>query len=328
MEAAGQSTAYFLVGPTASGKTAVAHWIAENHKYDILSADSMLVYTGMDIGTAKPSKEMQSRARYYGIDLTTPDNPFSVWEYRRYALDILKRNAHAARKTIVVGGTGLYVKALTDGLDALPGSDPALRAYWSEALKQHGIEKLQDALREKSPFLYEGLRDKANPRRLIRALELAAKGIGDMPGNPREENGQRDCGSSHGAPRSTSIVGLNLPTLDLNARMDKRVTEMYRCGLVDEVRKLLKSFPILSSTAQQAIGYAEAADVIHGRCSVDEAITRTATRTRQFAKRQRTWFRHQANVTWIEITAEMKPERIADMVLQEWSKHGPTHISE
>jgi tRNA dimethylallyltransferase len=319
MEAAGQSTAYFLVGPTASGKTAVAHWIAENHNYDILSADSMLVYTGMDIGTAKPSKEMRSRARYRGIDLATPDKPFSVWEYRRYALDVLRRNSSGGRNTIVVGGTGLYVKALTDGLDAFPGSDPALRAYWSEALKQQGIEKLQEALREKSPSLYQSLKDKENPRRLIRALELADKGVGGMPVKRRTGNEEGDC---------TSVVGLNLPAPDLNARIDKRVVEMYRCGLMDEVRELLKKFPILSSTARQAIGYAEAADVIQERCSVDEAITRTAARTRQFAKRQRTWFRHQANVNWIEVQTEMEPEKIAGMVLQEWSKHGPMHIAE
>ena len=307
---------FFLVGPTAVGKSAVAQWIAEHHGYDILSADSMVVYRGMDIGTAKPSAEDRSRARHHGIDLTTPDQLFSVWEYRDYALGVLADNGARKRRTIVVGGSGLYVKSLTDGLSPVPGADPDQRKTWNELAETGGVGALQKALREANPGLYESLADKQNPRRLIRALEQAAAGPPSRPAG-WDANWER-------AP----LVGLTMPSPELRLRIESRVSGMYRAGLVDEVRRLLSRYPGLSATARQAIGYAEAMDLIGGRCSEEEAVARTVPRTLQLAKRQRTWFRHQAKVEWIEVRSSMDVSQVAAEVLDCWRRYGPTEIAE
>jgi tRNA dimethylallyltransferase len=309
--------AYFLVGPTAAGKSTVAEHIAQEHGYDILSADSMQIYVGMDIGTAKPPLDVRSRIRYHGIDIVEPTESFSAGEYRRYALDILIRNASAGRKTVVVGGTGLYIKALVDGLSTVHGSDPAIRAHWAQVFEVDGVTALQKALREKNPALYEGLKDKENARRLIRALELAETGM---------ESASRTWDRTE--KRKTPLPGLILPVLDLNKNIETRVTRMYRLGLVDEVKALLAGHRVLSPTARQAIGYAEAIDLIEGRCTQEEAISKTVVRTRQLAKKQRTWFRHQADVKWIELGKGMDVQRIAERVMNHWSEYGPTEIAE
>lgn len=313
--------AYFLIGPTAVRKSSVAQWIAENAGYEILSADSMLVYTGMDIGTAKPSAADRSSVRYHGINLTTPNKPFSVWAYRRYACNALTESALNGRKTIVVGGTGLYIKSLTDGLTLIPSSDPELREYWTRALEEKGVGVLQEALREKSAVLYESLRDKQNGRRLIRALELAETGI-EKPRKTWVRGAGYEVPSSQDAP----LAGLMLPADQLKSSIELRVAEMYRAGFVEEVRGLLERYAELSFTARQAIGYAEVIDFLNGRCSLEDAAARTVIRTRQLAKRQKTWFRNQADVRWIDIDIEMTTPEIAELVLDHWKKYGPTEI--
>jgi tRNA dimethylallyltransferase len=305
--------AWFLVGPTAVGKTAVAQWLAEREGFDILSADSMLVYQGMDIGTAKPDPEDRARVRYHGLDLCAPDRTFSVWDYRRCALEALDRIRACGRKPLVAGGSGLYIKSLTDGLAPKPGADAALRCRWEAAGREPGIEALQAAVRTANPERYEALADKENPRRLIRALETA----------------HADGSASWKAARErTPLVGLALATAELNSRIEARVRGMYRRGLADEVRDLLARFPELSATARQAIGYAEAIEYVSGRCSRAEAEERTIVRTRQLAKRQRTWFRHQADVRWIQIEPAMSLETVAGLVLAQWRALGPADIAE
>ena len=306
---------YFLVGPTAAGKTCVAQWIAEHHDYDILSADSMTVYRGMDIGTAKPSAAERARVHYSGLDLTTPDKPFSVWDYRQHALVALAASAAKGRRTLIVGGSGLYVKSLTDGLAPVSGASLEIRAYWTEIAGTDGVEALQKALRDKNPVLYESLADKQNPRRLIRALEQAA--TGSVP-----------CAPTWKRTGSVPLIGLALPAEELRLRVESRVAGMYRAGLVDEVRGLLNEYPNLSDTARQAIGYAEAMDVLKGRCSQEEAMARTVTRSLQLAKRQRTWFRHQAKVEWVEISPDMDTRKVAEQVIDHGSIYGPTRIAE
>jgi len=307
---------YFLVGPTATGKSTVAQWIAERHGYEILAADSMQVYRGIDIGTAKPDRTARARVRHHGIDLAGPEDPFSVWSYRNYAVPLLKVNAAAGRKTIVAGGTGLYVKSLTDGLDPIPKGDVSLREHWNKLFKEEGIEALQDALRNRSAAAYEQISDRKNARRLIRALEKTEAGVTGI-----EEGWKK---SRVGAP----LTGLALPLEQLKMRIESRVSEMYNAGLEEEVKKFLESGVVLSETARQAIGYAEVIDLLDGRCSREDAIARTVVRTRQLAKRQRTWFKHQLNVEWIEVTTAMDTETIAQRVLEHWRKYGPTEIAE
>ncbi len=304
-------SAHFLVGPTAVGKTAVAQHLAEKQGSVILSADSMLVYRGMDIGTAKPTEAERGDVTYYGVDLVDPDVAFSVWDYRRHALDVLAASP-AAGHAIVTGGSGLYVKSLTHGLVERAGSDLALREVWERRLQESGVGALQDALRDASPAAYEALVDKQNPRRLIRMLETL-----DSP--PASGQWQEE-----GA--DAVIVGLSMQPDLLNARIAQRVSVMYDQGLIIEVEALLARELPMSRTAQQAIGYAEAIAHLEGRMTQEQAMERTIVRTRRLGKRQRTWFRNQANVVWVEVTQASTVVELSDQVEALWRQYGPTAI--
>ena len=303
--------AFFLVGPTAAGKSAVAQFLAEREQCPILSADSMLVYRGMDIGTAKPSPGERARVVYGGLDLANPDQLFNVGQYIEHARDFLCREIPRQTQPIVTGGTGLYVKCLTEGLSPLPAADPTLRAWAETILEKDGIETLQQALKERDAARYEALRDKNNPRRLIRALELAGCGNG------------RTWSSTPSVP----VIGLKVDRDRLAGNILNRVRGMYESRLLDEVDRLLASYPSLSPTASQAIGYAEAIAVRKGDMTVDGAMARTAARTRQLAKRQMTWFSRQANVVWISVGRNSTIEELAGQVLAKWKQYGPTPVN-
>ena len=318
------TTAWFIVGPTAVGKTAVAQWIAERAGCQILSADSMMVYRGMDIGTAKPNQAERSRVVYHGMDLVTPDRPFSVAEFLAHAVGVCSRSPGAVSGApfrsqgdpgiIVAGGTGLYVKSLIRGLTDLPPPDTGARAHWNRVFELEGVAALQEALSGRSPELYESLKDPKNPRRLIRALELADAGVVQPA---------RDWDT---AKVVAPVAALRLPPEQLKRRIELRVSEMYRTGLVEEVESLLGAYPALSSTAARAIGYAEAIALVGGECSREEAVDRTVQRTRQLAKRQKTWFTHQVDVRWIDIELEMTTEEAAAQVLAHWREYGGTGV--
>ena len=304
--------AFFLVGPTAVGKSAVAQFLAEREGWDILSADAMLVYRGMDIGTDKPTEEDRRRVRHDGMDLVSPGEPFSVGGYIEHARGVFRRAAQAGRTLLVAGGTGLYVKCLTEGLDRLPAADAAIRSRAEALLEREGVEGLQRELRSRDPQRFEALSDPRNPRRLIRALELAG----------------------HSAARARSwpgvsaapLAGLRMEPESLRRRIDARVRRMYEGGLLAEVEELAIRHPTLSRTALQAIGYGEAWAVRRKEISLEEAIERTASRTRQLAKRQMTWFRHQAHVEWVDVDPAEELESTAGKVFSVWKKHGPTAV--
>ncbi len=305
--------AHILVGPTASGKSALALHIALQSRppRPILSADSMTVYRGMDIGTAKPDPSERAAVPSFGFDLADPDQPFSVGDYLA-ALRAAAPAIAACRATpIVVGGTGLYVRCLTDGLDSAAVSDPIHRAAAEALLAAEGLPALQAATRALNPDQYARLRDPENPRRVLRAYELLAAG---HP-LPRAEERPRP-----------KVAGLALPPDELRARIARRARQMFAHGLVDEVRALRARFPSLSDTARHAIGYQEAALVLDGQIPEEEAIRRTALRTGQYAKRQMTWFRHQADVVWIEVGPRDDTERLAGKIQKIWTSHGPAPL--
>ena len=334
-EPATPSAAWFLVGPTAVGKTAVAQHLAERTGAAILSADAMLVYRGMDIGTAKPLPAERGQVRYFGIDLVAPDESFSTGAWLvavRAELfggagppDPPHARAPQAGGLIVAGGTGLYVRALIHGLDA-PAADPARRSYWQERLAREGLEALHRELAARAPQAAVALADPENPRRVIRALEhLDAHG--SLPDTWSE------------APRPR-LVGLHLSRPALHARIAARVERMFAAGFLDEVAALRARFPawtaasvatggrplVAPATARTAIGYAEACDLLDKRMTRAQAVTQIVVRTRQLAKRQETWFRHQADMTWIEIDPDEPVAAIAERVLAAWREHGPTPI--
>jgi len=307
--------AFFLVGPTASGKTAVAVELAKSGGMEIVSADSMLVYSGMNIGTAKPSSDEQKGVRHWCIDIASPGREFSVGDYRLAALDALRDISGRNRTVMVAGGTGLYIKSLTHGLSVLPKANVKLRLELEDILATKGLAALQNMLHETAPDRFEALDDKANPRRVIRAIELARSGA-TAPSTGWNNK------TSHG-----TLTGLRINKELLDRRIRHRVACMYDKGLLDEVKQLTATGP-LSATATAAIGYAEAIECIKGLITVEEAMERTVVRTRQLAKRQMTWFRGQASVDWIDVDANMSGCDIAAAVKESWRRNGPAEVSE
>lgn len=309
-----ETRAYILAGPTASGKSAVAQRLAEDEHFDIVSADSMLVYRGMDLGTAKPTREDRTRARYWCMDLVDAGSPFSVGLFRSSALAAISQIAMAGRKAIVAGGTGLYIKALTHGLLQTPPADPVFRAELDRIAGSKPVAELQDMLNKLAPELYNALSDKLNPRRLVRALELAHTGIRQPPESWKRKNS------------GPMITGLRMNLVQLKVRIEDRARNMFKAGLTNEVKGLLAAGFGQSPTAGSAIGYTEAIALLNGTLTEAEAIQQTAQRTFQLARRQMTWFRHQANVDWIDIDIGMDAATIAGAVKESWRKHGPAPI--
>lgn len=297
--------AFILVGPTAVGKSDVAEFIARRHGLPILSADSMMVYRGMDIGTAKPSADVRREIVYWGLDLADPDSDFSAGQY----LQAVVRQMGDQCLLLCAGGTGLYVRCLVDGLREVPARNDAWRAEAETILERDGVPGLQRAVSERAPAAYARLRDPSNPRRLIRALE-----IGEQPNPPAP------------APKPR-LVGLTLSRELLLERIARRVEAMYEGGLLNEVEALTKQYPGLSATARQAIGYAEALTHLSGACTLAAAKEKTIVRTRQLAKRQLTWFRNQADMDWIEIRQGQSVDEIAGAVEDRWEINGATHLA-
>jgi tRNA dimethylallyltransferase len=296
--------AHFLVGTTASGKSAVAQYIAERDAQLIVSADSMNIYRGMDIGTAKPSAEERGKVEYAGIDLADPTEKFSVAAY----LNAVKPAFESGRDIIVAGGTGLYVKCLTEGFDDVPPENAALRPE----LEALDFEMLEARAKEETSELYEALTedDRQNPRRLIRILERAAAGSAAH--------------SKWNSQPKPKLVGLHVEREMLVKRIAERVDSMYEDGLIEEARRLMNLE--LSETARQAIGYAEAFGVLNNEITEAEAKEKTVIRTRQLAKRQMTWFRNQLNVEWIDTANYPTIEKLAEAVSAAWNRTGPTPI--
>lgn len=307
--------AHFLVGPTAAGKTAVAHRLAEQWGADILSADSMLVYRGMDIGTAKPTADERRRVHYWGVDVVDPSESYSVAAFLQEARQCFRASAARGTAVIVVGGTGLYIKALLEGLDDTPAGRPERRRYWQGVLDREGVAGLQTALRGLNAAWLESLPDRSNGRRLIRALELVESGAETPPQSWRK------------AQPCAPITGLELERSLLQERIAERVRAMYAGGLLKEADSLLKGRWNPEGTAAQAIGYAEAIACLKGEMTRDVAMARTVARTRQLAKRQMTWFRHQASVRWIQVKSGMPVGEIAEKVSAEWNACGPLPVA-
>jgi tRNA dimethylallyltransferase len=307
--------AFFLVGPTATGKTAVAQWIAEHHGYEILSADSMLVYRGMDIGTAKPTPHERRNVRYWGVDLVPATAPFSVGRYVEEARRCLGSARERNIPVIVTGGTGLYIKALLAGLDEGPVASDNTRKRLHELLDREGVAGLQRELEARNPDWYGALPDKNNSRRLLRALELIDAGWSAPPRSWRE------------AGSLPELPGLSRPRHSLQARIAERVTDMYARGLLAETQQLIAGGMKEAPTASHAVGYAEATALLEGKLTLDAAIEKTIQRTRQLAKRQMTWFRHQVPVKWVDVTPEASVEDVAARVMGFWTEHGPTPVA-
>ena len=310
------SCAWILVGPTATGKTAVSNELARRLGADVLSADSMLVYRGMDIGTAKPTAAECAGLEMHGVDVVGPDETFNVGIWLEAARAGFESAARKGRDLVVAGGTGFYVNALLRGIDAPPAEDPARREELAALFASGGIEALRDTAETLSPGSVATLSDASNPRRVMRLIEKLKADPASVP-----PAGGVEC-------RGSVVAGLHVEPAVLERRIVVRVAKMFEMGLLDEVAGLRAKYPNFSDTAGKGIGYAEAIAELDGELSQAEAVGRMVVRTRQLAKRQRTWFRHQLNVEWVSGPVdESDVARAADDVLEVWKRNGKSSMS-
>ena len=288
-----------IAGPTAVGKSEVALLLAEKIGGEIISVDSMQVYRGLNIGTAKPSAEERARVPHHLIDVVELNEPFDAARFIELATKAVAEIQSRNRVPIFCGGTGLYFKAFLEGIGEAPPSDAKLRA----ALEATPLAKLLPELERRDPATFEKI-DRQNPRRVVRAIEVIR-----LTGRPFSE--QRAVWKSKvQSPKSKVVFALTRPTEDLHARIHARVDAMFARGLVDETRRLLDDGLEQNRTAMQAIGYRQVVEHLRGERSLPETVELVKIKTRQFAKRQMTWFRRQLQVEWIELKLDRVPEEI------------------
>ncbi len=286
-----------VVGPTASGKSEAALRIAEALDAEIISIDSMTVYRGMDIGTAKPSLHERARVAHHLIDVAGPDESFSVARYQALARNAVRDIRQRGSIPLLVGGTGLYFRAVVDDLE-FPGTDPALRAGLETEALEAGPEQLYARLAASDPRAAAKI-EPANVRRTVRALEVAT-----LYGRPFSSFSQA---WDAYPPERVRAAGIAIDPALLARRIKARVRRQFDEGLVGEVRALLEGGAGPSLTARQAIRYAEVIDHLDGLMSLDEAILRTVKRTRALARRQVAWFRRDPRIRWFEAGEEGAP---------------------
>ena len=281
-----------IVGPTAVGKTELAIQLAERLNGEIVSADSRLFYRGMDIGTAKPSREEQARVPHHLIDIANPDEILSLAVFQQKAHEIIA-DIHSRNKLpFLVGGTGQYVRAVTEGWtppEVVP--DEALRSELEKQKDQNGIYWLHEKLRELDPTAAEKI-DARNFRRTIRALEV----IMTTGKKFSEQRGQID------SPYHLITIGLIRPRVELYARVDARIDSMFVNGFLDEVKNLLVSGYSPTLPTMSAIGYRECIQVLEGKLTLEEAKQAIRRMTRIFVRRQANWFKESdPNIYWYSV---------------------------
>lgn len=277
-----------IAGATATGKTALSLALAgQLARAEIVSADSRQVYRGMDIGTAKASSAERAAVPHHGLDLVDPDERFSAAAYQRHATEALAGIASRDGVALLVGGTGLYLRTIARGLPLdLDDDDASLRAELERRLEEEGLATLVADLAERDPEAAAAI-DRDNPRRVVRSLERAILTGSAAPPLPR------------GYPAPIMWLGLRLEPPLHRERIATRAREQFGAGLLDEAAALRRRYPE-DLRAFSAMGYREAFDVLAGRSDLDRAIDRDADRTWAYARRQRTWFRSEPDIDWLE----------------------------
>lgn len=291
-----------IVGPTAVGKTAAAVELACEIGGEIVSADSMAVYKGLDVGTAKPTAQEQARVRFHLIDVVDPAEPFSVGQFQRLAHEAIDGLSAKNLPAVVVGGSGLYVRAAIDGLDAsIPPRNESLRRELALEARTCGRERVHERLARVDPESAARIHPN-NLKRVIRALE-----IHEATGTPASVLFEAD---SRRRPRhpQARLFGLELKREALYERIEQRVDAMIQKGLIDEVKALLERGLDAALPAMQGLGYKEIAGYLRGEYGKDEAIQLLKKNTRRFAKRQYTWFRADKRITWIDVDGRTASE--------------------
>jgi len=279
-----------LAGPTASGKTALALTLAERFAGEIVSCDSVAVYRGMEIGTAKPTLDERARVPHHLIDILTPDQPCTAGDYSRHAREAIHGITQRGRLPIVAGGTGLYLRALLDGLFAAPPRHEPLRAKLRKRAQQHGPTHLHRILTRLDPAAAALIHANDEPK-LIRAVEvtLAAR----KPITRQWQQGREPLTGFR-----ILRLGLNPPRAELYARINHRAAEMFEIGLVEETALLVERYGF-DCRPLTSLGYAQAVQVLRNDLTRDEAVTQAQQGHRNYAKRQLTWFRKDPAIHWL-----------------------------
>jgi tRNA dimethylallyltransferase len=290
-----------VIGPTASGKSTLALALAERFHAEIVACDALQVYRHMDIGTAKPGADERGRVPHHMLDLRDPCDDFSAGDYLRLGREALSAVKARKRIPIVVGGTGLYLRALIEGLFKGPGRSEALRQRMRSVVVRRGPEIIHRALRRVDPAAASRLAP-ADAARNIRAFEIYL-----LTGQPMSwwQSQPRDGLSGFRWLK----LGLLWPRAQLYARIDQRVEEMFQRGFVEEVQALMARFP-RDCHAFKAMGYQQIAGHLEGKWSLDAAIEDTQRESRRYAKRQTTWFRSDGDISWLDATVD--PETLLD----------------
>lgn len=300
-----------LVGPTASGKTALSLTLARRLGGEILSADSRQLYRRMDIGTAKPLPEELAVAPHHGIDLCEPDAFFSAGAYAQYGRKVVHEIAVRGKVPIVVGGSGLYVQALVDGVFEGGYRDELLREHLRAECRRLGAAKMVEWLARTDPQAAARIHLN-DEKRLLRALEvqlLSGKPISQLQEEETEPSGF-----------DARFFGLNWPRPALYDRINGRVDQMMAAGLLDEVKGLRDAGYDLRHNALDSVGYKELLAALDGQSTLDEAVELIKRNTRRFAKRQMTWFKRDARILWLGCDEETPLSALADVIVAQFEK--------
>lgn len=280
----------FIVGPTGSGKSAFAFALAKKVRGEILSADSMQVYKGMNIGTDKPPASMRRSIRHHLLDVVDPTEEFSVYDYRKRVFHLLEEINRRGKLPIVVGGTGLYVKAIVDGISPQPGKDERVREALRSEARTLGTDVLYGRLKREDPLVATRVHPH-DEKRIVRALEVLEVSGKKLSEWEKKTQALADLGYSYW------IVGIRRNRGDIYRRIDERVDQMFQRGLLKEAQKIYRK--PLSLTARQAVGYRELFDHLEGRLSLEKARDLIKQHTRNLAKRQITWFKKDSRIRWL-----------------------------
>ncbi|MBP5614213.1 MAG: tRNA (adenosine(37)-N6)-dimethylallyltransferase MiaA [Bacteroidales bacterium] len=281
------ATLLVLTGPTASGKTALAIRWAERLRTEILSADSRQFYREMRIGTAAPTPDELRRVPHHFVQHLSIHDSYNVYRYEQDALALLEKLFQNHENVILCGGSGLYIDAVCNGIDLLPDPDPELRENLHRMLRENRVEEFHQMLKEKDPEYYEVV-DRNNPVRMVRALEVCIQ-TGQPYSTLRKQQAKE-------RPFQIIKYAITLPREVLNERINRRVDRMMEEGLEAEARQL---YPLRHLNALQTVGYRELFDHFDGKCTIDESVEAIKAHTRQYAKRQMTWFKRDSDYRWI-----------------------------
>jgi len=288
-----------VAGPTGTGKSELALDLAERVTGEVVNGDAMQLYRGMDIGTAKLAPAQRRGVPHHLLDVLDVTQTASVAVYQREARAIIADVLDRGRTPILAGGSGLYLQAVVDDI-GFPPTDPALRLRWEAEVERLGPERAHGRLAELDPSAAAVILP-SNSRRIARALEVI-----ELTGQPFSASMPRP-----GAPAFDALlVGLDLPTEALDARIARRVEQMVGAGLEAEVRELLDRGLRAGRTASRALGYPQFIEVIDGRVTTDEAVASTVQATRRFVRRQRSWFRRDSRISWLDASRPDLPDAV------------------